>query len=323
MGGSFGNLAQLNRAERMTWQLQHTQNYSSAADLNTFLVYFFDTYLNAKTPWAVSAHPDASAFKRSLSLTYTNTFTGGSFSLYYWVNWLSTSPTTFNLYHDATYTTTPGDLGTYTSQVEGCDAIPSVGAVGRDFKIWQSSERADASLVTLGKRIVWYWPGATEWNLHPGSPVWDGTDCPALKDVPFPYIGADLNNMGLWQGNVGTTPNNASAYYTFPVNGFPSYTVANVVYPGTVIITGSPWYSGSSRYPSQIGRLTISSATSDFGQVKFGSLNSTGNNRYLAEYAQDGTLINDTNTGDYWLVGGNASSLQYGAWNFGTTEPTF
>jgi hypothetical protein len=309
----------------MTFQLQHTQNYSSSADLHTFFTYFFDTYLNGLIPWTVTAHPDASAFKRSLKLTYHNTFTNADFSLYYWVNWESATPTRCIWRHDATYTTVPGDLGTYTTQTAYTDALTNVGAVGRDFKIWQSSERADATLVTLGKRVVFFWPGATEWNLHPGIPVWDGTNCPVAKDVPFPYIGHTSECVGFWQGNYFDLPDLNSIYYMWPSNGFPLYTQMNGMYPDGAVITGSPWGGGGSRSPGAGMRCAImSSATSDFGLMKTGPVgSSSADSRYIATYSQDGVVVQDSGTGNFWLRGGSSTSLIYSAWNFGTSEPTF
>ena len=99
----------------MTWSLSHTIAYSTNADNHSAMVYLYDTALAALSTWTVSAHPDASAFKRSGTRTTTTLLGGTSYSEYFWFNWLSTSPTIMYINEDATYTTTPGDLGTDTT----------------------------------------------------------------------------------------------------------------------------------------------------------------------------------------------------------------
>lgn len=60
----------------MTWTNTHTIPWVNNATVHDALVYFFDTYLGGKSMFTVSAHPDASAFKRSYEVTYNNAFTG-------------------------------------------------------------------------------------------------------------------------------------------------------------------------------------------------------------------------------------------------------
>jgi len=157
----------------MTWTNTHTIPWVNNATVHDALVYFFDTYLGGKSMFTVSAHPDASAFKRSYEVTYNNAFTGTTAKNYFWANWQSTGGTSsFTIYKDNTYTTVPGDLGTSTQNGVGYGAIwtdPNL-----SFRFWTSDLDSNACLVTRGKRTLFYWPGNQDYFIFEDA-NWDGT----------------------------------------------------------------------------------------------------------------------------------------------------
>lgn len=141
----------------MTWSVTNTIAYTGAASNHTAMVYLFDTVLAGKTGWTIQAHPDSSAFKRRAKFTTTNKITGASYTMYSWVSWGSTSPTTMTWYEDATYTTTPGDLATSTNNSVPHGATWSLD--GQDWRFCTSSENSQSILVLKGSRLMFYWPG--------------------------------------------------------------------------------------------------------------------------------------------------------------------
>jgi len=178
----------------MTWSLSNTIATASAADNHTALVYLFDTYLNGRSQFTVSAHPDASAFKRRVTCTVNDGMYGGTYSFYNWVNWTNTSPTGLTWYEDATYTTTPGDLATDTtsSLTTNNDLW---GTTFGNWRFWTSDQDANACLVTIGKRIIFYWPGGSNYNVYSqATPAWDGTTDRTQTHI-FPYVGIANGSM--------------------------------------------------------------------------------------------------------------------------------
>jgi hypothetical protein len=181
---SIGTLAQLNRAERMSWQLSNTVTYSSGADIHTAMVYLFDTALSGLTNWTVSAHPDASAFKRSVKRTTANLYGGANVDNYFYVSWGSTtSPGSLTFYEDATYTTTPGDLGTDITNAFA-SALTN-GMTSESIKFWTSTVNSNALLVTRGKSVLFWEPGFSAATYRVDT-AWDGsTDSGTSHYFPF------------------------------------------------------------------------------------------------------------------------------------------
>ena len=95
----------------MTWQVENTIPYvndGTSEDQETAaLKYFFDTFLPSKG-WTVSFRDGEDATSRyRIQRNFTDVFTGNPDKHYLWVDIVGRVQ-----YEDATYTTTPGDLGT-------------------------------------------------------------------------------------------------------------------------------------------------------------------------------------------------------------------
>lgn len=214
----------------MTWTLTNSianaDSGSGTAEAHTAMQYLFDTYLPSKG-WTVGAHPDASAFKRKLSITTAANIKGETVTMNYWANWNSVTPNQMTLYGDLTYTSVPGDLATDTAT-----SVPmywnsgSYAGVGSSWRFWSSDQDAGATLVTRGKKVYWYMPGFQDkiyMMLNDSS--WDGSYRNNTTHV-FPYSNLDVgraarypmwkdptNSLTFIRPNVGsfnTTPLTAS-----------------------------------------------------------------------------------------------------------------
>ena len=143
----------------MAFVLQNTLAVTTPAEFHTALVYFWDTLVAGGTRYTVSAHPDASSFKRSYKYTFSeNSFNpGNAHNVYAWVNWTSATPsnsgTLFTHYIDDTYTSLPGDLGTHTTH-PFTFAYEATGFFGGNTKFWRSDIDSNAFLWTYGTKIL-------------------------------------------------------------------------------------------------------------------------------------------------------------------------
>jgi len=200
----------------MVWSLANTIATASEADNHTALVYLFDTYLNSKSQFSVNPHPDASAFKRQITCTVNDNIYGGTYSFYNWVTWADTTPIQFTWYEDATYTTVPGDLCTDTTNaVVNGNSI--WGTVFGNWRFWTSSLDANACLVTIGKKIIFYWPGGNAWNVYSQSGLpWDGT--PRDQTHIFPYSGGSTIYYSNKPGLSATSTNEYVLILNPPIN---------------------------------------------------------------------------------------------------------
>ena len=200
----------------MSWSKVYTGGTGGGTANHDFFVYFFDTYLAGKTGWSVSAHPDASAFKRSFTYTVAgaNNVVGGTDHVtYYWFNWGSTAGTTNTvLYADTTYTTTPGDLGTAT--------VPGnlQSAMTGEWSIWESGLDNSEFAVYNGRKCWWYWPAVPKAMLWDDG-LWDGTGTTYRGRVwlwPGGIQGSQQGNPAYNGGSI----NGGGEYYLVPDCGF-------------------------------------------------------------------------------------------------------
>lgn len=165
----------------MAFSLTHTIAGTTAG--STALAYMFDTFI-PNYGWTTSAHPSASATKRSLSRSYTNLLTGNTLTNYHWTDFASAY--NYTMYEDATYTSVPGDLGTDTTSALG-NIYNNAAYSTLDWKFWASSERSSASLVTRGKYVIWFDPGVTDVFAYEDT-GWDGsTDSGTTHFFPYNY----------------------------------------------------------------------------------------------------------------------------------------
>ena len=188
----------------MTWTVSHTIGGTTGSGARASVFpYMFDTYLPSKG-WNVTPHPSGDVEERSLSWTYTDVKmypSIGSVTNYFWVDW--NNSTYFYFYEDSTYTTTPGDLGT-----DGTNSIAkSINTNDGTWRFWTSSDDANASLVTRGSFIFWFWPGLTEFYGMVDQ-AWDGT-----YDTNTTTLWPLLDGNNFWMTNRPATTGDSSTKY--------------------------------------------------------------------------------------------------------------
>jgi len=303
----------------MAWTLAHTQAYSTTADNHTFFGYLFDTHIAGKTGWTVSAHPGGQAFKRSLSLSLPSPWANGAnVSNYWWVSWTNVTPTGWSWYRDDTYTTVPGDLGTVTARFNTSSTFNS--AAG-DWRIWESSTDPEAILVTKGKVVIMFWPGATEWYARP-DPNWDGTNADNGTTVG-PYIGQSEPSLQFW-GYPADVATGTTDYRCFPDIGhttkdFSPISLDSIIVPGLAWVNNT---SSSNQIPMSASNPILPRCGADTGF--FMPPNVTDMDRALAVVPSNNwSLLLNTADNNYWLLGTIDYTYQCLALNMGPTEPVF
>ena len=302
----------------MAWSTVHTQLYSSNADNHTFLTYFFDTYLPTKLGWATGAHPQGSSHLRVASVTLPSPFAGGgNVSCYYWINWQNTVPSYWTWYEDATYTTVPGDLATDAST----GYSGPIWSTSGHWRIWESSTDPNAILVTKGKVVYFFWPGPSQWLARPDL-NWDGsTD---YQGSFFgPYIATTYRQLMCANRPYGDGGSTTEYQMTVDV-GYAGST-------GVSILGGGPYWlvpglgfmasvSTTTNAP-EVGSMVAFPRTGA-DMAWFLSDNNTVNGRNLATSNNvPWTLLYESNSGKYWLLGTSDLSREAMALDMGTSEP--
>ena len=301
----------------MAWSTVYTQAWSSRADNHTFMAYFLDTHLNGKLGWTVSAHPSADTYKRSIELALPSPWAGGSnVSNYWYVSW-SATPIYWSWYEDATYTSVPGDLGTDTTNGIGNNSPISDDG---DWRIWESSTDTEAILVTKGKRVYFYWPGSSEWFARPDL-NWDGTS-DNKGSVIGPYLAQSYPQL------VSLNHPNSSGTSSL------EYIMTNDVGVETVdfsglgggpywIIPGVGWlYSGQSTilYPGAKTMIALPRTGADTAWF-MSDTNSSVNRGLCVSPSAPWTVLFESNSSTYYLLGTSDLNRQCLALNMGSTEP--
>lgn len=292
----------------MTWTNTHTIPWVNNATVHDALVYLFDTYLAGKSMFTVSAHPDASAFKRSYEVTYNNIFTGTTAKNYFWTDWVTTSGTSsWTIYKDNTYTTIPGDLGTSTQN------SLSYGTLYLDpnlaFRFWTSDLDSNACLVTRGKRIFFYWPGNQDYFIFEDS-SWTGSGDNLTSHI-FP-VGRGNTTMTMAGAPISSTT--TTSEYQLAIYPQRNSSVTNGFRPDTLLFKSpSLNYSGTTNLDSASFPCTTMAADQAVLHTA-----STVNPNFVIGSA-DGLvlLLNGT---EYWYT---AASTTYQPLCFymGTSEP--
>lgn len=293
----------------MTWTNTHTIPWVDNTTVHDALVYLFDTYLNGKSMFTVSAHPDASAFKRSYEVTYNNAFTGTTAKNYFWTSWNSTTGTSsWTVYKDNTYTTVPGDLGTSTTNSVSYGTIyldPSLA-----FRFWTSDLDPNACLVTRGKRVFFYWPGNQDYFIYEDA-TWDGTG-DNLTSHLFPVA---RNNL-TWStaGAPSSTTTTGTEYYVaiYPQkNNF----AANSFRPDTLLFKSPSFnYSATS---TGLDANSFPCTTAPADQAVLHTSNTANGNFVVG--SQDGLLLLLNGT-EYWYAAAG-TTYQPLCFYMGTSEP--
>lgn len=296
----------------MSFSVVHTQAYSSTADTTTFLGYFFDTYLDGKTHWTVSAHPSGDADKRSIQLSLPTPMQAANHISYLWVSY---STTYLYWYEDATYTSTPGDTGTDTTNVRSNN--DSFTSRSGDYRIWESSVDSNSWFVTKGKYVYLAWPGCSE-SFGANDPNWDGSyDNKGTCIIPYvadtPYVMNVLNFPGGTGVDSGEDPLIPSVYYRGGED----------IGLGASLIHGFSWvlgYDTGYPYPSSDATPILNAGSSDvLWYTDFTSTSDT-NREFLDN---QWSLMHDTTASKYYLIGTSDIGHQAIAFDMGSSEPSF
>lgn len=263
--------------------------------------------MHSRTGWTAADHPTPGTNKGIFKYEFTDAFYEDASAFYYWFN------NTNRIYEDATFTTTPGDLATSTTN----DSVIATSAT-LDWKVWYSDADASAMLVTTGKRIIFFWPGYSQiGTIRTGS--WTaGVHNPNTHIFPMSEGGAQTycNSPG-GAGNSGTeykmTPTWASgsgAYYGATAD----------LFFNDFMVAASQANSGQI-YNAGPGLLRINN-----GDTLFHIPASSGTNVWAytginATTASDFVTVSD-GTNFYIRMNADLSRSSYMI-NFSTTEPDF
>lgn len=298
----------------MTWTQTNSISWASNSDTHAVNLYYFDTYLSGRSNWTVSAHPSASGFKRTLKRTITNNpITGSSYEMYYWIDWQSTTSSQSTFWNnDATYTTVPGDLGTYVDADRHYTDWGKGASSANLVRFWQSDQNANAFLVTKGKHVLAWDPGIDNILCFEDS-NWDGSAYKPRTHI-FPAGGATpWYYNGLPDANTVTSPapryivpgygGNHSNYY--PVGS--EYIFMNTPY----------WYSHDSTTGNTESFPISHEGCADIGMHVDESMTSTARTTY--EFSNTGSLMYDGT--NYYLRVTNSYNLPSIVFDMGTTEP--
>jgi len=288
----------------MTWSLYHT--ISGATAQNTVMNFMFDTYLPA-TEWTVAAHPSASATKRILNRTKNSILHAQpAWKLYYWADWGTAN--LLKMYNDYTYTTTPGDLATVTTQTVSYALNPNVA----DWKFWTSSANSTAQLITRGKHIIWFDAGVTE--VHASYDAsWNGSTFNASTALfPTHY---SWSSFAIHCSLPGQTASSTASSRLNPVIGTGSNfgsPVEDIIYKGFPVGYNT---SGATIVVPQMYAFYVPG--DDIALHRSSTMANTNGDIGLGP----GTTI--LYEGEYWLrCSGDMSKNGY-MLNFGATEPDF
>ena len=298
----------------MTWSLSNTVTYSSGADSHTALEYLFDTALSGLSNWTVSAHPSASSTKRVAKRTTTTLYGGGAYSEHFWVDWASSSnPTSLTVYEDATYTTSPGDLATDTTN-QKASSLTLGGVDSLAWKFWTSDQNANALLVTRGKAIIFWEPGYSVANLME-DPSWDGSSDSRRGQI-FPGLRDSLLWMTGWPDT--NSPTTGSEYSW--THGAGSQ-VGSGFWDGERIDLNVPFIATgtSSSSPTTAGRFLFPGTGNDVGVYRPASPTSSG--MFWCNPSSVGNLM--LANSNYYLTSYDDTAKIQMVFLFGTSEPNF
>lgn len=295
----------------MTWTNTHTITYVDGTSNHDALVYLHDTYLSGKSMFTVGAHPDASAFKRKVTVTVNDAISGSTANLYWWTNWAGVSnPSTFSVYNDNTYTTVPGDLCTSVTNVTSYSNL-QLGA--SPWRFWTSDVDANACLVTRGKQTVFYWPGNNDFNIYPQS-NWDGSSG-NLGTYILPYTNTNFSMLHGGYPVVASLTGTEYLALTSPIKIDSSY---NSFSPN-VLYKGFSWnYGKSTSYSySSSGNTLMTSVATDQGVLHTDSATDNPGSPFTGAGNGSLVLVNST---EYWFAACSLSKSPI-CFYMGTSEP--
>lgn len=290
----------------MSYSLAHTITYTGTSSRTDAAVYLYDTILANQSNVTVSAHPDSSSTKRKIVRTVTNNVTGSSLDLYYWSSW-----DTSNIYeyNDATYTTVPGDLGTYNTQ----SSRTITSNVASDIKFW-TSDSNNGVLMTSGGKFLYWDPGITQGLFYTDSAWGPGTTNRGAGYLPQGTDTYTPDHYGAWPVRNSNSSNTAVIPLINMYGSTTRPTGQGELVMGTPV--GPSGFDNSNNVRSDLYTTYLYSFHSDAGLYVPASLNET--RRSLVNDSNALSVLYNTNNSKYYIMFG----LTYGAVvEVGTTEP--
>lgn len=300
----------------MTWQIEHTITWDPAVDAATqtidALKYFFDTFLPTKG-WTTSPRSGQTTAStiRLAQRNFTDAYTNTAAKHYLWFNF-NISGTNFRCYQyeDATYTTTPGDLGTdSTNQSDFYWHTNNYTWGQKNFKFWGSTENTKSFMVTRWDTILAWDPGIN-WPLFaPNSTIAAG----------------EASNVDMWQSNLFIPMNESEATSgQFRCTNLPVFdntsTTEGSVYCCVGMNTNNKGADGGlwDKVEFRIQQREGMSVIWDQADVKTYMYNTM-----TTGICTDNFIPVQVNNGNYWLfTKGNLSTTQM-CFDLGTTLPSF
>lgn len=298
----------------MTWQLEHTITWDPAGDAetqcDTALKYFFDTWLPSKG-WTTSPRSGQTTAStiRLVQRNFTDIWTNTAAKHYLWFSFSSASGAC-QQYEDATYTTTPGDLGTDTTNASNFYWHSTSETFGqKNFKFWGSTENSNSFMVTRWDTILAWDPGINWPLFRPNAGL----------------AAAETANVDMWQNQLFIPMNESTVSMGFfRSTNLPVYTNTNAV-EGTVYVCtgmstntaggdGGLWDKVEFRIQSN-NSMSVIWDQADVKTYMYGPMSDT--------YCTQKFIPVQVNNGNYWLfTKGNLSKTQM-AFDLGATLPNF
>jgi len=292
----------------MTWQIEHTITWNPTGNVDTQIMdamkYFTDTWLPSKG-WTTGPRPGdtLSDSERIVQRNFTDLYTGNAAKHYLWFN-LSSYTNNWKLYQyeDATYTTTPGDKGTdSTNTIDSSWHSTSATWGQKNFKFWGSTENSKSFMVTRWDTIL----------------AWDpGINWPLFKPEPG-RAAAETPSVDMWQSNVFMGCPVGLKHVNLPNNENTSATESNM-YCGPGMSTWNLGGNGGLWDKVQIyWSGTTPSVIWDQADVKlymYGNASTTWTSSFMPV---------QVNSGNYWLFARGNLGVTQMVFDLGTTLPDF
>ena len=294
----------------MAFSLAHTiaqDNTSDATRAATAIdmyEYFFDTFLPARGCTTTVKNSTS----RGVIWNVTDLRTNTNWPMYNWFSWGTSGTYTLTQYEDATYTSTPGDLMTDTT-----NSLVTTSVTGNalyatsDYKFWTSSEDSTLYIVTQGYKLHFFGCKPKIWvrESHSGYPAANNVDrysthmfLPAYNCFHMSNLPA-YSNTNTAEGAISTTQPSQYEYSTNPI-----FIRDFVLMQGSDIM-GSIDYSDFRYYSGAESVRTTSSQSEQLSSLSI---------QDLYKY--------NVNTTDWWIVSGINTDADGGlAFYCGTTEP--
>jgi hypothetical protein len=310
----------------MAFVLQNTINVTDSASYHSAIVYFWDTLVNGSTGWTVSAHPDASAFKRRFTYQFADNIydPGNTYTVYSWCTWGSTTPsnnTSISCYEDALYTSTPGDQATNTNHSEVISPSES-GAVtfNGNHRFWRSDQNTRAFLWTVGNRLQTYSYGPSICYAITDSD-WAAGNSPGVHNAATWYsLFGSQTGYDVTIANGPVAPGSTTSEQTTTIDWRPylwgnDNTYMWFDYNATDTTITAPLHA--SYDASGAGQPAMTGATTDI--TAWWPHNAT-----TTAFAQPANApLNKIQANSNWYLGKGNLTQPMLMFNFGTTEPDF